>query len=163
MGAVEAEGAGLYLRQAGAALDAGELLRELQLLAALHRHLHHSAAFPQSRLHRIGDAGHLDVFVNGQAVHHQFDVVPLPLVQVQVVGVLYAHDLAVDPYPGEARLAGSLEDFLMFAFAAAHLGGHDHDTAAFGEAKDGVHYLLHRLPGYRLTALGTVGPARPGK
>ena len=64
MGAVEAESPRLYLRKAGTAADAGKLLGELQLVAALDGDLDHAAALAEGRLDRIGDADQLQVFID---------------------------------------------------------------------------------------------------
>ena len=168
MGTVEAEGARFYFRQADVAFGAGELLGEDQRLAVaalggLPQHFDHALALAQAGLHRLGDAGQLCVGADYDAVHHQLDVVPLLLVQVQVVGLLQHPYLAVDADADEPRPAGCLEHVLVFALLAPHLGGQQRDPVALLQGHDGVHDLRDGLPGHRAVALGAVGGSDAGE
>ena len=122
MGTVEAEGAGLYFQKAGAAAYTSELLGEYQLLSALDDGLDHAVTFSDRRFNRLGYAAHLSVFADDQPVHDNLDVMPLLLIQVQVVQFIQHVDGAVDPYSHEAGLASGFENLFVFPFFAPHLG-----------------------------------------
>ena len=130
VGTVEAEGPRLYLGQADPARGARELLGKDQRVAFFGQRLHDAVALPQAGLHRFGHPAEFDVGAYDQAVDHQLDVMPLLLVQVQVVGLVQHVGLAVDADADEPRLAGRLEHVLMFALLAAHFGGQQRDAAA---------------------------------
>ena len=163
VGAVEAESARLYFDQAGAAVNAGELLGKGQVVPALHHGLDHAVSFPYGGLHRLGHPADLHILPDDEPVHHDFDVVPLALVQVQVTHLVQQVDRAVDPHSDESRLACSLENVLVFTFLTPHLGGQQQDSAAFRQPHDGAGYLLHRLPFHWTVALGAVGRANAGE
>ena len=162
VGAVEAEGAGFDFQQAGTALDAGELLREEEFVTALDGDLGYAAALAQGCFHRVGYAAGLHVVADDEAVHHQFDVVPFLLVEVEVAHLVQQVLGAVDADAGPASLAGVLEHFLVLALATADFGGQYLDTAVRGEMEDGVDDLLDGLTLDGLTALGAVGASSAG-
>ncbi len=177
VGAVEAEGAGLDLWQAGAALDAGEVLAEDPVLGVVWvGHVgddQRALAQAQGRLHRVGQAGDVHPGDGGsgmvrvwplppddQPVHHRLDVVHL--VAVQLGRLAHVVDLAVHPHPHETLPLQALEEGLVVPLAVLDQGGQDHQPGAFGHLQDAVHDLLGRLLADGLAAGGAVGLADPG-
>ena len=163
VGTVEAEGARLDFGQADAAGDAGELLAEGQVVLAFAPHRQHALALAQRRFHRFGDPVRFGVAADDETVNHDVDVVPLLLVQVQVVGLLDQHDFAVDAEADEPAAPGGLEDLPVLALLAADLGGQQGYAGGLGQGQDGVDDLLHGLAGDGVAALGAVGPADAGE
>ncbi len=152
---VEGENARLELGHRGAALQAGELLRERQRLPrplALARHdLHRHDPVRQrsSGLDRVDEAlAH--VSAHHQAVNDDRDLVPDVAVEVEIV--LETVQLAVDDDPREALRAQVLEQLAELPLAAADDGRQDHEARALSELEDLVGDLLDRLPGDRLAA-----------
>ena len=115
--AVEGERPRLQLRNAGAALRAGQLLRIQPLLAVHHRNQHQ----PVGQLGRRLDGSFQALFdtrLHQQPVHHHLDGVVLALVQRNVFVERAQH--AVDARAHEALARELLQILLVLAFAAAH-------------------------------------------
>ena len=168
VGAVEAEGARLDLRQADVALGAGKLLGEHQRLGVaavggLAQHLDDALALAQAGLHRFGHTGQLGLGADDDPVHHQLDVMPLVLVEVQGLRLVQHPDFAVDADAHETGPAGGLQHVLVLALLATDLGGQQRDAAALLQRHDGVDDLRHGLAGHGAVALGAVGDADAGE
>ena len=143
MRVVEAEGAGLHLAEADVAVDAGELLGEEQVVAVDDVHEHRPAGELERGLDGVGHAALFEALVNDQAVDDDLDVVPLGLLERDVLGQVAG--LAVDADADEPRSPGVLEDLLVLALATPHHRSQNLDSRAVGQVDDGVDHLLDGL------------------
>ena len=109
MGTVEAEGPGLYLRQADAAVDAGEVFGKDLLFSTIDGRLDDAITLLQGCFHRVGHTAGLGIGVQHEPVHHDLDVVPFLLVQIEVPHALQLVYYAVDSYSNEAGPSGFFE------------------------------------------------------
>ena len=121
MGVIEAEGAGLQLTKAYVAVDAGEVLREEELVAVDDRHEDGSAGHPEGGLYRVGDAAGLGAIADDESVDHDLYGVPLLLIEGGDAGKVV--DIAIHAHPDESRAPGLLEDLLVLALPASHHRG----------------------------------------
>ena len=129
---VEAERAGLHLAEADVAVDAGELLGEEQVVAVHDVDEHRSAGelSLERGLDRVGHAALFKILAYDQTVDDDLDVVPLGLLEHDVLGQVAG--LAVDADADEPRAAGVLEDLLVLALATPHHRGEDLDSGSVG-------------------------------
>ena len=143
MGVVEAEGAGLHLSEADVAVDAGELLGEEQVITVEDVHEHRSAGELEGGLDRVGHAALLEALAYDQTVDDDLDVVPLGLLEHDVLGEVAG--LAVNADADESRAPGVLKDLFVLALATAHHRGENLDAGAVGQVYDGIDHLLDGL------------------
>ena len=163
--AVEAKGARLDLRQADAALNAGETLAEETVLGLIRigyvADHQHAIAQAQRGLDRVGEPRRIQsglrIAVDHQAIYHRFDGMHLVAVKLDIV-VDLVH-LAVDAHTHKAGLAHILEDLLVFAFARVDQRRHQQQPSAVGQCQQGIDDLLHGLLANRRAAVGAVGEA----
>ena len=160
VGAVEGEGARLYLAQADAAVDAREAFGEEQLCTVDHRDLNDAAAQIDGLLDGVGEPVDVCIGVHHQTVNH--DLYGVPLLSIKDNVFREVPYLAVNTHPDVAGVAGLLKDVLVLPLAMDNQRSHDHDAAVLGQVHDGVHYLLNGLPLHRSAALVAVGSARAG-
>ena len=141
VGAVEGEGAGLQLGNAGAAFGAGQLLGIEALLAVddgdQHQAVGELGGGVDGRLQALLDPG-----LDHQAVHDHFDGMVLAFVERDLFVQRTQH--AVDARADKALAGEFLEILLVFAFAAADHRRQDHE-AIFG--LQGEHVLQDLLGG----------------
>ena len=140
---VEAERAGLHFAEADVAVDAGELLRKEQVVAVDDVDEHRSAGELEGGLDGVGHAGLFEAVSNDQTVDDDLDVVPLGLLERDVLGEVAR--LAVDADADEPSPPGVLEDLFVLALATPHHGGENLDSGAVGKVDDGVDHLLDGL------------------
>ena len=88
---------------------------------------------------------------------------PLLLIEVEGFRFLQHQDFAIHPDADETGATGGLENVLVLALLAAHLGGQQSNAAVFGKGQDSVNNLLDGLPLHGPAALGTVGLAHAGE
>ena len=124
-------------------MDAGELLRKEQVVAVDDIHEHRTARELERGLDGVGHAGLFKVVSNDQPVDDDLDVVPLGLLERDVLGEVAR--LAVDADADEPGPPGVLEDLLVLALSASYHGGEDLDSGAVGKVDDGVNHLLDGL------------------
>ena len=150
VGAVETEASRLEFLVADLAIGAGVLRAEefvvphrrtrgrLFLVAGQHQ----AVAVTDGQVDRFGQAG-ADAFADDDAIDHGLDV--MHLLPRQFWRLVDIDDHAIHPGTQETGLAHRLEDFLVFAFAAADQGRQNHDPRPFGAGQQGVENLLRRL------------------
>ena len=143
MRVVEAERAGLHFAEADVAVDAGELLRKEQVIAVDDVDEHRPAGELEGGFHGVGHAGLFETVSNDQTVDDDLDVVPLGLLERDVLGEVAR--LAVDADADETRTPGILKDLLMLTLSASHHRGENLDSGAVGKVDDGVDHLLDCL------------------
>ena len=120
---------------------------------------HHDAVGQVQRgLDRIGESL-LGAGLDGQAVHHDLDVVLLLLLQLRRIGQRMHH--AVDADPAVALGVELLEQVGELALAGAHHRGEHLEAGALGHHQHLVDDLLRRLTGDPLTADRAVRGAGP--
>ena len=156
VGTVERERSRLQLRNADAAVGAGEARRIEGFVSVDDGDQDETAAEfhgqPDREFEAVFDSG-----LHQQAIHDDFDGVILALVEREVV--LKVHQFAVDAGAGETVLDKLLHFFFEFAFAAASDGRHDHYAIVGRERHDALHDLLGRLARNRLAAIRAMGHA----
>ena len=159
-GAVEGEHPGGELLDGDAAVLAGVVLGEGEVLVLLHQVDEHQAA-PQGGggLHRIGEAAE-DVRPDHQPVHHDLDVVLLVLLHGDVLGELIEDP--VHPAADVAGLPGVFQHLGVLPLLPPDHRGQHLDPGALGEGEDLVDDLVDGLLADLLAALGAVGGAHPG-
>ncbi len=157
---VEREDPRLQLGDRGAAVEAGELLREEQLRLVRVDELDFDQARgdPGGGLDRLGEAAPQFRF-HHQAVDHDRDVVFELFVEDDVL--VEPAQLAVDLGPRVALEPHLLEQFPVLAFAAADDRRHHHEFLAVLDRHQPVDDLLLGLAGDLLAALGAERMADP--
>ena len=157
---IEGEHPGLQLGQADAAVLAGVILGETQLLPGGGQFDGNEAAgMGAGRLDGIRQAAAQALFQH-QTVNHQIDVVLLVLLALDLLGQVIQD--AVHPNAGEALLPGVIEDLHVLALLTPDHGGQDDELGAGAQGLHPVHDLVDGLAGDLLAALGTVGHAHSG-
>ncbi len=158
---VEGEQARLQFLQRVAAHRAGEAGREEVLTAGIHLHRHGAAVgVDQRRLEGFGQAlARVGAYL--EAIHHHVDGVLAVLRQLRQ-GVDVVH-LAVHAQPHEALRAQLGEQVMLFALAAGHDWGEDHQLGVFGQLQHVVHHLRDALRRERLAVLRAVRRAGTGE
>jgi hypothetical protein len=160
VGAVEGEEARSDLREADAAVGAGELLAAERAVPLLVHHAHQPLGELEAERHGVGQPaarGLRDL----QPVHHDVDVVlPLLVERDRLRGVLR---LPVHHHAGEA-VPGKLRELLaVLPLAPPDDGGPQLDAHALPHRHHGVHDLRHRLAADLLPAGGAMDPADGGE
>ena len=156
VGRIEAEGAGLKLRDGDAAFGAGQLFREDLLGAVHHRNGYQALGELERRVQRLGQTRG-DAGLHQQAVDDDFNIVILAAIEAGRLVKRIKH--AIDAH---ARVSGArqfIELLAVFALAAANDGREHHDAIAFmGQfaAQDSLNDLFAGLPGDGAAAVGTM-------
>ena len=160
VGIVEGEHSGLQLRQANAAVLAGIVLGEAQLLVFLRQlNDHQAAGMGTGRLDGVRQAAAKALFQH-QPVHHQLDGVLFVLLQLDLFRQIIED--AVHPDPGKALLPGILKDLDMLALLPPNDRRQHHKPGALSQGLYPVHNLVDGLFFDLLAALGAVGRSHPG-
>ena len=156
IGAVERERSRLQLRNADAAVGAGETRGIERFVSVDHGDQDEAPAEfhgePDGELEAVFDSG-----LHQQAIDDDFEGVVLALVEGQVV--FEVHQFAIDAGAGEAVLDQLLHFFFELAFAATNDGRHDHDAVVGCKRHDTLYDLLRRLAGDGLAAIRAMGNA----
>ncbi len=158
VGGVEGEGPRGHLGDAGAAVDAGELLREGDLLTTREGGEREAARLPERRLEGVDEASP-DVGGDAQPVHDDLDRVrALP---VDLAGLGELDRLSVDAGADEPPARQILQHLPELPLPAAHDRGEDLEARSLARREDPVGHLLDGLGGDRPAALVAVRRPRP--
>ena len=159
-GAVEGEHAGGQLFDGNAAVLAGVVLGEGEVLVLFQQvNEQQAAAKGGRRLHGVGQAAG-DVRADDQTVHYDLDGVLLVLLQGDLLGQLIQN--AVGPAADVAGLPGVFQDLDMLALLPPDHGGQHLDAGPLRKGQDLVDDLVDGLLLDLFAALGTVGRADSG-
>ncbi|MPM31543.1 hypothetical protein SDC9_78098 [bioreactor metagenome] len=158
-GVVEGEQTGGQLLKGDAAVLAGVVLGEGQILLLPHQiDEHHTPRQGGGGFHRVRQPlAH--ILPDNQAVHHNFNGVFFVLLQLQLLVQLI--EGAVHPDADVARLPGVLKGLGILALFAPHHRSHHLNTGPLRQGHHLIDDLVNGLLADFLAALGTVGRARP--
>ena len=158
-GTVEGEQAGRQLLDGHAAVLAGVVLGEGQVLSLPQQiHRHKAAGQVGGGLHAVGQAGG-DVGADDQTIHHNVDLMLVVLDQLDLF-IQLVH-FAVNAGADKAAAPGLLQHPGVLALAATDHRRHYLNTGALGQCHDLVNDLVNGLLADLLAALGAVGHADP--
>ena len=156
---VEGEQAGRQLLDGHAAVLAGVVLGEGQVLSLPQQiHRHKAAGQVGGGLHAVGEAGG-DVGADDQAIHHNVDLMLVVLDQLDLF-IQLVH-FAVNAGADIAGAPGVLQHLGVLTLAATDHRRHYLNTGALRQRHDLVDDLIDGLLANFLAALGTVGHADP--
>ena len=158
IGIVERKHARRDLRQADAAVHAGEILTEHQKLAADDLHIDDALAELERCLERVREP-RVNPLAHDETIHDHLDGMLLVLLK----GDLLVHvvDLAVNAHAHVAFMADMRERLLVLALLPAHDLCHDEQLRALGQREDTVDHLVDGLLRDGLAALGAMRPPGP--
>ena len=170
MRTVKAKGTRLDLRQAGAALDTGEMFAIGALFGIIAvsdiGNAQDAVAQAQGRFHRVAQAGHVGATFAGiliagaahdHAIHYRFHRVHLVAVEIRHFADFVK--FAIDPHTHKALLLQVLKDIFVMALAVFDHRRQNQQTGAFGQFHDAIDNLGGRLLRDRFAAGGAVGLA----